>query len=489
LKIKVQKLGNIQDAEFDLRPLTIFVGPNNTGKTWLAYTLSAILGPYSANAYTQAYIEDQLPGVYPPLDDAVEQVVERGDTKIDLFSFAEKYGESYFNNIANLAKKWMSRFMSTQYSYFDEMNITIALDEMKANFLERIKAYSFRTNISNGLLTIFKKSGDNIIYAYKTFEMEDSEQTAITETLPAEETKKHLVRKLTQSMQESLYPNVRVFPTERTGIVPLNIRAIPISSSLSVEAIQESIKFLEKMKETPLSQIMNAGSVEHRSLIRPIRDFLNMLAELLIIDVKKREKRERRAKNNVNIQQYLELADILEKEILGGGIAFSTLEPDPRRIILFQPTQDASLEITIASSMVKELYSLVLYLRYLAEPGELIIIDEPEMNLHPLAQVKITEFLASLVNAGLHILITTHSTYVVDHLGNLMDAYKHENKSEIVDKFILQREDSFISQDKVSVYEVTESGSIDNILGLDGAINWQTFSDVTELVQRIHFEL
>jgi predicted ATPase len=139
--------------------------------------------------------------------------------------------------------------------------------------------------------------------------------------------------------------------------------------------------------------------------------------------------------------------------------------------------------------MVKELSSLVLYLRYLAEPSDLIIIDEPEMNLHPLAQVKIIEFLAALVNAGLNILITTHSTYIVDHLGNLMEAYKHENKNEIVEKFILQREDAFINQNMISIYEVTGNGQITNILKPDGIIDWQTFSDVTELVQRIHFEL
>ncbi|TMC21370.1 MAG: hypothetical protein E6J34_09750 [Chloroflexi bacterium] len=118
-----------------------------------------------------------------------------------------------------------------------------------------------------------------------------------------------------------------------------------------------------------------------------------------------------------------------------------------------------------------------------------MIIDEPEMNLHPIAQVKIIEFLTTLVNAGLHILITTHSTYVVDHLGNLLEAYKCEKKDEIVDLFLLEREDSFIDQKLVSVYEVTENGTIENILGQNGDINWQTFSDVTEYVQRVHFEL
>ena len=34
--IKVKNFGPIQKAEIDLRPLTVFVGESNTGKTYLA---------------------------------------------------------------------------------------------------------------------------------------------------------------------------------------------------------------------------------------------------------------------------------------------------------------------------------------------------------------------------------------------------------------------------------------------------------------------
>jgi predicted ATPase len=138
--------------------------------------------------------------------------------------------------------------------------------------------------------------------------------------------------------------------------------------------------------------------------------------------------------------------------------------------------------------MVKELSPLVLYLRHLARPGELLIIDEPEMNLHPAAQVKIIEFLAMLVNAGLHVLITTHSTYVVDHLVNLMDAQKHRNQDAIVEMFLLEQKEAFLAQEKVGVYLV-EDGKISNVLDPEGNIDWSTFSNVTALVERIHFEL
>jgi nicotinamide riboside kinase len=99
MKVTVQKLGIIQNAEFDLKPLTVFVGPNNTGKTWLAYTLASILGTHGWHEYAQAYVGNQISNAYPPLDSAIDQLLTRGDTKIDLYDFADKYGETYWLSI------------------------------------------------------------------------------------------------------------------------------------------------------------------------------------------------------------------------------------------------------------------------------------------------------------------------------------------------------------------------------------------------------
>jgi predicted ATPase len=138
----------------------------------------------------------------------------------------------------------------------------------------------------------------------------------------------------------------------------------------------------------------------------------------------------------------------------------------------------------------KELSPLVLYLRYLAQPGALVIVDEPEMNLHPAAQVKITEFLTMLVNAGLRILVTTHSTYLVDHMTNPMEAAKYERADQIAiaEKFFLQRSDAFIPQQDVSVY-LFENGGAKSILDKDGKIGWTTFSKVTDEIETISYEL
>lgn len=153
--------------------------------------------------------------------------------------------------------------------------------------------------------------------------------------------------------------------------------------------------------------------------------------------------------------------------------------------IVFHPLNNgASLEMQVSSSMVKELAPLLLCLRYLAEPNDLLIIDEPEMNLHPEAQVQIIEFLAMLVNAGLNIIITTHSPYIIDHLSNLIKATKSDHKESIINKFYLEDTRAFISQEKVSVY-LFEDGTTKNILSEDSYIDWRTFGDVSEDISHV----
>ena len=69
--------------------------------------------------------------------------------------------------------------------------------------------------------------------------------------------------------------------------------------------------------------------------------------------------------------------------------------------------------------MVTELTPVVLLLRGGLEPGDTLIIDEIEAHLHPAAQTQMATLLARLVRAGVRVLITTHSDWLLKELGNL----------------------------------------------------------------------
>jgi len=130
MKVSIRNLGVIkEEAHFELRPLTVLIGPNNAGKTWLAYALDGILGPFGSGEYAQAYADKKIPKTYEQLDHAIEQVLAKGNATIDLRQFADEYGEIYFNDIAQYARNWMRRFLSTQLAPFDDLDISLELEE------------------------------------------------------------------------------------------------------------------------------------------------------------------------------------------------------------------------------------------------------------------------------------------------------------------------------------------------------------------------
>ncbi len=79
-----------------------------------------------------------------------------------------------------------------------------------------------------------------------------------------------------------------------------------------------------------------------------------------------------------------------------------------------------SLPLMRASSMVSELAPVVLYLRYVVRPGDVLIIEEPESHLHPAMQVEFTRLLGAAVRNGVRIIMTTHSEWVLEELANLV---------------------------------------------------------------------
>ena len=88
------------------------------------------------------------------------------------------------------------------------------------------------------------------------------------------------------------------------------------------------------------------------------------------------------------------------------------------------PGEGAGFDIPLhlASSSAWELSSLHFFLKYIYELDDdrLIIIDEPESHLDTTNQIRLARLLAEMVNAGLQILITTHSDYIVKEVNNLI---------------------------------------------------------------------
>lgn len=167
----------------------------------------------------------------------------------------------------------------------------------------------------------------------------------------------------------------------------------------------------------------------------PIRDGLVIAEDLANI---------KKTKSN-----FFSFAEQIETDLLHGKILITN---DEEIQFKSEKAPKKQLPIHLTASIIKTLSSLVVYLKHIAKENDLIIIDEPEINLHPDNQIVLTKLFARLINNGFRVLISTHSDYIVRELNNLiMLSSTKEEVNKLREKFQYKQEEG-IQKNDIGVY-------------------------------------
>ena len=458
MKVSIQNLGAVKQAEIEIKPLTVFVGENGTGKTWAAYALAGILGRVGYSNFTVSYLHQKLanPPEFPEIEQAVQQVIEEGTARIDVVEFAEKYLLVFLNAIAVHARQWLPAFLGTPQSDFSELRFVfkeLSMSLAIGTLMDLPLRQGWAVGKDNEpKLSLLKSRGERYLYIVTT-------SSDVQSIMPVSAFRENIIQQVFLLLHWSVDSNAVSFVVERTALPTL---------------LPNTPDFLQRMDvfANPWSEGMAVPTQNDSTFV--LSSTLQLVSEGKDAIALQQEDR----------QSYVRLSQLLEEDVLLGRVSYKQVPMTNYWELYYDFGKGHPLELRAASSMVKQLALLVLYLRYLAQKNDVIVIDEPEMNLHPEAQARMTEFLCMLVNAGLNVIVTTHSSYIVDHLANLLKAAKSSDKAELAERFFLKDERAFIAQDKVSVYQF-EDGSAHSILDEDGYIDWQTFSDVSERMLRL----
>jgi len=374
MKIKIRELGAIKDGVLDLsKRLNVFCGPNGTGKTYLAYTIYGLLkNPIHVRSNEELVkkLIDNKTINYKI--DFKELIQYRKDL---IFNFKEDF-DSLFGIGEDLAKQFFGNTLVDFMENDDEFEGILTNCHFESYAVLR------KTNLKFIKLTNSKELQIEILD--KTISNED-------------------INSLNFFLYSAILSLLATYPISSTYILPVERNSIfTFSKELSISK-QEAVDHFHAMtgkNKTDRFELLFKKTTRYPL---PIKDGL-MIADDL-------------AETKKNTSDYFEFATEIESELLHGKVMI-TSDGD----IQFEPDKAKKkyLPIHMTASIIKSLASLVIYLKHLAKSNDLIIIDEPEINLHPDNQIILTRLFARLINNGFRLLISTHSDYVIREINNLI---------------------------------------------------------------------
>ena len=405
--LSVENFGPIARATLDLRPLTVFVGPSNTGKSYLAILIYALHKVFGTGAWAdrlRALATDQVDG-------------------------GNLAGSGTSRPESDEAREIMDAFMRTPREVVDtswelseglaeRVRLLLANCEGLGDVFNREVTRCFGVDRCSGLIRSRARKA-LVSLRVQPFHHEMSiagDKARLASHIPEDATLS--VDHATQRRRWG-YPRAwgvaaladAVLPST-TGAINLPARYMPADRAGVMHAHRVVVGSLIRgaarggiQADAPLPQMSGV-----------LADFLEQIIELGDPAIQNRRNA---------------LAQRLEDEILRGAVRVVPSETGYPSFHYRPAGWGHDLPLMCASSMVSELAPVVLYLRHIVNPGELLIIEEPEAHLHPAMQVELVKLLAAAVQDGIRVLITTHSEWVLEALANvvrLSDVPKRKRK-------------------------------------------------------------
>ena len=241
-----------------------------------------------------------------------------------------------------------------------------------------------------------------------------------------------------------------------------------ISEMNSKEIKNRPLKFLQAIRTTGYAW--------------PVEDNVDYARQLEDIDKQESEL----IKNNPKIMSIF-------NEIIGGSYKVIRNQG-----LFFQVkgTRNKRYTMNEASSCARALLDVGFYLRCEASPGDLFIIDEPELNLHPKNQRTFARLIAQLVNSGIKVFITTHSDYIIKELNTLILLNQRTKHTKLIQDKYKYSDNELLDSNKISIYITDRNGKKggQNILRkveIDPkeGIEVKTFDDTINLMNEIQDSL
>lgn len=384
----VENFGKIDKAEIAVRPFTLFIGDNNSNKSYMMSLIYGIINLDLINNPLYKFEKDD--------DDYIVckkwfKEIEYAN-KIDLTKREFYSLNKLLNKLLNKNKNMFIKSIFNEKIEIEKINVEfkyiskISLAKQEVNDEKRYILSIGETDITF----------DEIIYKNNDLLIKLLLQAIIRSTYNADIMGKKVGYYL---------------PTSRTGF--LLTRKTLVKSSIEDK--------------------FNEGMSEKNLLIRPCSDFLSEISSISIKELN---------------EQFKDIVKLIENEIIEGSVKVDSITNE----IMYLPEGgNEAMPMFISSGVITEITPLILMLKY--QKGiKALMIEEPEMCLHPKLQCLIAKVMIRIVNKKLPVLLTTHSDNILQYINNMIKLNNNSNKKELMKKYNYEEQD-IISSDKIAMYQ------------------------------------
>ena len=407
LDVEVTNFGPIAKGRFKIKPLTVFVGPNNSGKTYAAMLAHSILSSYG-NCANPWELKDwiRIWGKDTQFRSAATRIGK----------IAEKAGEGY----VRIPPACIKDAHSETLRYFHSVLLgNIQLDfGAELEELVRIGCENAKIKIiHNGNIEVTMSKGENMMASSGFKETQFSIKNNL-DGISISAINEDAQIKTTDYVQGRNERRTRDLTRMGRGW-ELGVRAL---SMLMMRMVQDIVGNLGDSYYLPaersgiltthkaiMSGIMKNG--RHRRMISSKMDQLSGVISDFIEDLMYITERKQRL-DRKNCQSMIE-------DMFGGQISIKESKVGlPSIIYRFKNTD---IPLHRASSGISEIASFPIFFQNYVRRGDVVIIEEPEAHLHPTNQIKLANhIIRNVKKREANALLITHSAFVLEQLSLLV---------------------------------------------------------------------
>lgn len=424
LRIKqLEDFGPISSLEspLELNDLTIFMGDNSAGKSYLAMLIAALF------SMEKGYRDGDFVK-------AVQGKFKETSLLMEITKIADKISVIEANDEISLAIE------------NDVLDILEEISKYAMNYLAKryLVQKIFNNSISVKTLQIeIQKFNKKLFYDLNINCIQNDDIKTLTVSIG-----KYLTSYRIQGKFDPSLISLKIQEVILTALLHSTIKSSLLSSGIYLPASRTGYLQTYKVLANKAIESVYANVSQNNEVTNKLNIFITQFIQQL--------------NSNVQIQKRNDIAKYIEDKILQGNVTLSKDTSD----IGFKLASGEEIDINFLSSTASELIPLVVFLkRGFIDKDTLCVIEEPEAHLSFKNQRLMATIIAMLVKKGVKVLITTHSDFLIYELNNLImksTIVKNkdlltENKDkldEIQKEFFsnIENESIFLESKKVSLY-------------------------------------